>query len=171
VGVLNGDLVYQAPAAPRIKVVVQPGPQHISETQRARLKGLVDDIVKAEALRRHPKTHAAVWKALNAKVKTPSYHLIRAEDYARAETFLRQWIGRLSAMKSAPKKLPDWRKRKYAYIHTSVKQMGAAARLEALLADRYGVESLKNLSDTDLAAAYQVVAGWKRVERAQPGAA
>jgi hypothetical protein len=104
-------------------------------------------------------------------MRTPSYHLIRAEDYTRAETFLRQWIGRLSSMKSAPTKLPDWRRRKYAYIHANVKQLDAEARLRALLHDGYGVDTLVALDDAQLAAVYQSVAGWKRAGRVPPGKA
>lgn len=162
---------FEAPARPRIKVVVQPGPEHISDQQRATLKALVDDIVKAEIIKRTPKTHATVWSALNKKLRAPSYHLIRAVDYARAETYLRQWIGRLSAAKSAPSKIQDWRKRKYAYIHTNVKQIDAEPRLRALLVEEYGGDSLTILSDAQLTAVYQRVAGWKRAGRVQPGKA
>lgn len=171
VGVLNGDLVYQAPARPKVKVIVQPGPEHVSDSQKATLKDLVNDIVKAEAVRRKPKTHASVWAALNAKFRTTSYHLIRAEDYARAETWLRQWVGRLSSMKSAPAKLPDWRKRKYSYIHTNVRNLAAEPALRAMLLRSYGVDTLIALTDDQLAAAYQVVAGWKRDGRVPSGKA
>lgn len=95
-------------------------------------------------------------------MKASSYHLIRAEHYESATKFLRTWIGRLSSAKSAPRKDPDWRKRKYAYINVNVKQLGAADKLAGLLSEQHQVDSLGKLSDDALAAVYQVVANWKR---------
>lgn len=164
--IAGGDIHYHIHAervVHRHKVVIHPGPEHIGDEQRARLKSLVDEVVQLEsAIKRYPKTYASVWKALNAKVKASSYHLILAEHYPAAEKFLRAWIGRLSSAKSAPTKAPDWRKRKYAFIHTNTKQLGADGRLETLLSEKYGAASLKELSDADLAAVYQAVAWWKR---------
>lgn len=145
------------------RVVIQPGPEHISDEQRAALKKLVDEVVAQESkLRRSPKTHGAVWKALNTKMKASSYHLIRAENYLNAERFLRTWIGRLSSQKSAPAKDPDWRKKKYSYVYTNVKQLDKGSELEKLLKEKYGAGSMKDLSDDDLSAVYQTVAWWKR---------
>lgn len=172
-GMVMGNVIYmQSPAAPpRVKVVIQPGPEHIADEQKARLKALVDDVVKLEsAARRSPKSHAAVWGALNKRMRASSYHLIKAVDYDRAEKFLREWIGRLSSTKTAEKKDPDWRKRKYSYIFLNVKQLNAQDRLDALLHDPYLVKSLKELTNEQLAAVYQKVASWKRAGPARQGA-
>lgn len=159
-------------APPRIKLVVQPGPQHIGEAAKATLKRLVDEIVKAEkAVKRSPKGYATVWKALCGKMRCTSYHLIAAERAGEAETYLRQWIGRLSSAKSAPVKDPDWRKRKYAYINVNIKQLDLVERLTWMLAADYQVGSLSALSDEQLATVYQIVAAWKRSAQTQPGAA
>lgn len=149
------------PTKPR--VVIQPGPEHIAENQRVTLQGLVDEVVRLEAVaRREPKTHQSVWRALNGRMKASSYHLILAADYGRAEKFLREWIGRLSSTKSAAKKDPDWRKRKYSYIFVNVKQLAKEQALTVLLADRYGAASVKDVTDEQLTAVYQAVAGWKK---------
>lgn len=159
-------------AVAKPKIVIQPGPEHIGDTQRAALKALVDDVVKLEAVaRRAPKGHASVWGALNKRMKASSYHLIMASDYPRAEKFLREWIGRLSSTKSAVKKDPEWRKRKYAYIFTNVKMLGRQQALNQLLQERYSAESVKDIADEQLAAVYQVVAGWKRTAAAAPSQA
>lgn len=160
----HGDIhIHAERVVHKPKIIIQPGPEHISDTQRAKLKELATEVVKIEsAVKRSPKSFSAVWSALNRKMKASSYHLIRSDDYPRAEKFLREWIGRISSAKSAPAKDPDWRERKYAYIHTNVKQLGASGNLEALLKNKYGVASLTGLSDDDLVAVYQTVAWWKR---------
>lgn len=168
----GGDIIniHQAPAtpAPKLKVIIQPGPEHIGDEDRAKLKALVDDIVKLESIaRRAPKPHAAVWSALNKKLKTTSYHLIKTADCGKAEKFLREWIGRLSSTKAAVKNDPNWRKRKYSFIFTNVKQLAAGDRLTTHLRDRYSVGSVKDLDDTQLAALYHAVSDWKRAGTAR----
>lgn len=170
--VAGGDIIniHHAPhqPAPKLNVVIQPGPEHIADEQRAKLKALVDDIVKLESIaRRAPKPHSAIWSALNKRLKTTSYHLIKAADYDKAEKFLREWIGRLSSTKTAAKKDPDWRKRKYSFIFTNVKQLAASERLTLHLRERYQVVSVKELDDTQLAALYHAVSDWKRAGTAR----
>lgn len=128
--------------------------------------------MKAEkAVKRAPKGYATVWKALCGKMRCTSYHLIHADRAADAETYLRQWLGRLSSAKSAPVKDPDWRKRKYSYINVNVKQLAAHDRLTTLLADGYATHTLAALTDEQLAAVYQHVAAWKRSAQPALGAA
>lgn len=174
--VAGGDIInnviniHQAPPSPPSKprVVVNPGPEHISEAQRVKLQALVDDVVRLESIaRREPKTHQSVWGALNKRMKASSYKLIMAAEYGRAEKFLREWIGRLSSTKSAAKKDPDWRKRKYSYIFANVKQLDKTKALDDLLQDRYGAASVKDITDEELTAVYQSVAGWKKAAAAR----
>jgi hypothetical protein len=167
-----GTVNLNLTASPRIKVVCQPGPQHICDERKATLKRLVDEIVKAEkAVKRSPNGYATVWKALCGKMRCTSYHLIAVERAGEAETYLRQWLGRLSSAKSAPAKDPDWRKRKYAYINVNIKQFDLAERLTWMLVADYQAGSLSALSDEQLGTVYQRVAEWKRAARLEPGAA
>ena len=169
----HGPVVFQTNSAhvTRIKIVMQPGPEHINDKKKAELKSLVTEVVRLEGLlKREPKGFAAVWNALDKKCHVSSYHLILNTDFAKAEKYLREWIGRLSSAKSAHTKDPGWRNRKFSYIFTNVKQIAADAALRSHLLARYGDESLKGLSDTDLEAVYHLVAGWKKVGHA-PGQA
>lgn len=153
----------------KIKIVIQPGPEHIDQKKAANLKSLVTEIVRLEKLvKRSPKGYPTVWNALTARCKTTSYLLILNEDYPKAEKFLREWIGRLSSAKSAPAKDANWRKRKFSYIFTNVRQLNAEQALRARLLELFGTESMKDLSDTDLDAVYQLIAGWKKAGHA-PG--
>lgn len=150
---------------PVVKVVVPTGPEHITEEQRLKLKALVDEVVRLEKLvKRAPKHYGAVWKAVCGKVRASQMKLILVENYSKAEQFLREWIGRLSSTKSAPKKDPEWRKRRYAYIFTNIKQLGAGEQLNRHLQAKFGAASLKDLPDDDLSTVYQTVASWKRAK-------
>lgn len=169
----HGALIIQAAPAQKqkVKVVVSTGPEHVSEEQKVKLKELVTEVVRLESLlRREPKSFASVWAAVNGKLRVSSYKLMLGADYPKAEKYLREWIGRLSSAKSAPKKDANWRNRKYSYIFTNAKQLGAEAMLRERLQERYGSDSMKDLSDEHLEAVYQLVAGWKKTGRA-PGQA
>lgn len=165
--------IHMAPASPRpkVKVVIQPGPDCIDEEQKNRLKALVAEVVRLEGLvRRTPRSFSSVWVGVNAKAKATSYHLITQANFPRAEKFLREWIGRLSSAKSAHLKDSNWRNRKFSYIFANVKQLAAEQTLRARLIERFGCESMKDLSDADLESVYQWVAGWKKTGHA-PGQA
>ena len=165
--------IHMAPAAPKpkVKVVIQPGPECIDDEQKNRLKALVAEVVRLESLvRRTPRTYSSVWVGVNAKAKASSYHLITQANYPKAEKFLREWIGRLSSTKSAPAKDANWRNRKFSFIFTNVKQLDAEQVLRTKLLEHFGSESMKDLSDADLGSVYQWVAGWKKAGHA-PGQA
>lgn len=162
----QGDVHLQVSARPRIKVVIQPGPEHISDGQKVRLRDLVNEIVELErAIKRAPKGHGAVWAALQGKLRVTSYHLIPAAVYDRAERYLMSWCARLRSSKSAPAKDPDWRNSRYRYIHAASKQVGRQDELPGLLAERYSGRSLKDLSALELETVYRIVAEWKKQAR------
>lgn len=162
----KGDIHLQMAARPKVRVVIQPGPDHISEAQKVRLRELVNEVVELEtAVKRAPKRHAAVWSALTGKLKVTSYHLIPASAFERAEAYLQTWCARLRSAKSAPTKDPNWRNSRYRYIHAAAKEIGRIDDIPVLLAERYSGRSLKDLSDLELEAVYRVVAEWKKQAR------
>lgn len=162
----TGDIHLQVQARPRIKVVIQPGPEHITDAQKVRLRDLVNEVVELEtAIKRTPKRHATVWSALTGKLKVTSYHLIPASAFAQAEAYLQTWCARLRSAKSAPKKDPDWRNSRYRYIHAALKEIGQQDELPQLLADRYSGRSLKDLSELELESVYRTVAERKKAAR------
>ncbi|MCX7070454.1 MAG: transcriptional regulator [Gammaproteobacteria bacterium] len=143
------------------KAEVKPGIDHISESEAALLMRLVDDVVGLESkLKQSPKSHAAVWKSLNAHCGVTRYRLIASSDAAKAERFLRQWIGRLNSSASAPKKDGDgWRKRQYAYIKINSKD--EPDWLKNYIWTKFGIESLSDLADEQLRKTYAAVASRK----------
>jgi hypothetical protein len=148
----------------RPKVTVVPGHVVITEEQAVIIRSLVREIGDLEkALKTKPKSYAAIQNAANNKGGVTQYRLIPLEKFPVVEKYLRQWIGRLTGAKSAPKKLTtDWRKRQYAYIKTNVIKMGLEKKLDEYLNDRFQVDSISDLSDDDLRKTYLAVAGWKQ---------
>lgn len=151
----------------KTKAEVRPGIEHIADEQASELQKLVDDIVVIEGsgIKKVPRTHKAVWAALNRRMKVPSYRLIKLEQFEEAKKYLRSTIGRLMSQSSAKKKLPgnEWRNRKYRFIHASFKEL---PELEAWfskhIASKYRVESKSDLSDEELEKAYTSLANKKR---------
>lgn len=145
---------------------VEPGGSHISEDQAATLTRLVAEIIELEAQQKQsPKSFRAVWGALNSHCGVTSYRLIAAQDFGKAETYLRKWIGRLSSMASAPIRDNDsWRKRKYAYIKINTKDSIDAAWLTSYLKKNFKVESIADLDDDSLDRTYRAVASRRQTQ-------
>ncbi len=162
----QGNIHFQVAARPKIKVVLQGGPEHIDDAQKARLRELVNEVVELETvIKRKPKRHATVWAALTAKAKCTSYHRILATDFERAEKYLMTWCGRLRHAETAPKKDADWRNSRYRYIHGALKEIGRIDELPNLLAERYSGRKLDKLLALELETVYQIVAEWKKQSR------
>ena len=138
---------------------VKPGIEHITEEQAKKLTDLVHAIVELEGKhRKSPRTHRSVWGALNSHLSVTRYRLIPKDSFEKAENYLRQWIGRLSSQRNAPKTDNyEWRKRKYAYIKINSKPEW----LDAYLRQRFKAESITLISDEDLNKLYKAVAAKK----------
>lgn len=173
--VITGDVSgvgYAGPGA-QIKIVntqhhqtilrpeTKPGDQHISVEQRAILQDLVNKVVEKEnLLKKSPKSHRAVWAALNKHCKVNSYQLIAAADFDKARSYLNQWIGGLHSMRSASvKDGDDWRKRKITYIKTNTKAAEDEAAMRAYIMKHYKAKSLTELANDELEQTYRYVAG------------
>jgi len=159
----NISLVNTTKHVTHVTADVKPGEEHINEEQAVKLQKLVKEVVELEKTsgRKKPRTHQAVWSALNSHCGVTRYRLIPYNYFIKAETYLRQWLGRLSSLKSAPKNNnTEWRKRKYAYIkiNTSKNQ----AWLTNYLADRFDATSLTELDDAELQKVYSAVSAKKQ---------
>lgn len=147
----------------RTKAEVKPNETHISQEMARKIKDLVDEIVALEPkVRKNPRPYSGVWAALNKHCGVTTYKLIPLDHYTKAETYLRKWIGRLQSTKSAPKKMgSDYRNKKYAYIKLNTEQLGIEGWLDELLRVKYGVTSLKDLTDEELQKVYDSVSSKK----------
>jgi hypothetical protein len=159
----NVSIGQEGRRAPRVTVAANPGIDHITETQKTTLKQIVSDVVATEArLKKSPKSHGAVWSAVNKACGVTSYHLIALEDFETARGYLNSWLGRLNGMKSAPVKNGDaYRRRRYSYIKVNTKHPEDAAALDAYILKKFKVTSISELSNPELEQAYRYVASRK----------
>ncbi len=167
---ISGPAHFHIPAVVRVRerydYSAGVGPEHINDEQKARLRELVNEIVALEtAIKRAPKRHGAIWSALTAKFKVPSYHRLKAADFAQTEAYLIAWRARLRRTEEAARKDPDWRNSRYRYIYGAAKEIGRDGEIPQLLVDRYSGRSLKELSDLELEAVYRIIAQWKKQAR------
>ena len=139
-----------------------PGPQHITEEQAHELMTLMDEIVKIEkGVKKTPRNEAAVRGAFKTKFKLGSYRALASDRFDEAKKYLQTEIGRLRSAKSAPKKLDDQRSARYKAIHARERQLGISQWRKDYVKDRFGKESLTELSDQQLEQTYRAVMGKK----------
>lgn len=163
----NVQVINTTRLTQKTTAVTNPGAEHITPEQRVVLKDLVDQVVEREAaLKKTPKTHRAVWAALNKHCGVPTYPLIKVADFDKARKYLHMWIGRLNAAPSAPVVDGDaWRKRHYAYIKVNSKDPSEAQALRNYMARKFDVDSLTLLANDELEAVYRYVAQRKRSKK------
>ncbi|MFB9087716.1 hypothetical protein ACFFW8_25430 [Erwinia tracheiphila] len=136
-----------------VKADIKPGVEHITEEQAAKLTKMVSTIAELEQkVRKTPRTYKAIWAAVNSHCRVTRYRLIPLASYAKAEKYLRTWIGRLNSQASAPIVDNDeWRKKeKYAYIKKINIKKIMNYGLMSIYLKRFGATSLRDLSDAEL---------------------
>ena len=143
-----------------VRPETKPGVDHIDEGQCAILLDLVNKVVEKETLlKKSPKTHRAVWSALNKHCGVGSYRLIARGDFEKARSYLNQWIGGLHSMRSAAvKDGDDWRKRKITYIKTNTKAASDEAAMREYIKKNFKASSLTELANDELEQTYKYVA-------------
>jgi transcriptional regulator with XRE-family HTH domain len=157
---IAGNLVVEK-VVNRTVVKTDPTDEHIDESQKAILRGLVEDVVTTEGkLKAKPRTYQGVFRAMNAHCGVTQYSLIKKEDFEKARTYLHQWLGRLNSMATAPVKDGDeWRKRRYAYIKVNSKTPETDAQVKAYMKRNFNADSLTELSNDELERVYRYVTG------------
>jgi transcriptional regulator with XRE-family HTH domain len=153
----NGSVNLYPKISIRKEYVSQP--DDISSAQASRLKELVDQLVELEKkAKQKPKSHQAIWTALNRHMKVTYYREIKATEYFNAETYLMKWKGRLQGQRNYIKNEPDeWRKSRYTAIYARAKLQLNMSREDVhnYIRGEFSVESLKDLSNDDLDRLYK----------------
>lgn len=141
----------------RPNVIVQTGVGVISASQKHQLLNLRDQVVEASVVRTKPKTHAEVMAGLKNYMRVNKYDEILKEDFDKAVKWLIKQKAIMQSMKSAPKKIGDWRKSRYTAIHTRCNERNWVEwRIEYML-KKFGTSTMTQLSDADLDALYRTV--------------
>lgn len=143
----------------RPKIVVQPGPQHISEAQKAALKALCEEWVALHlAIKKTALSYSRAWSRLNAAAGTTSYSLILKERLPDAIAFIRQEIGKLRNMRSAPTKDDQWRTKRIGAIKARCKnQLRDVEFYKAYIKKNFKAESLSDLATDELQRTYSYI--------------
>lgn len=145
-----------------VKAETKPGSEHITTEQRAILLDLVNQVVeKEQVLRKTPKSHRAVWAALNKHMGVPSYSLIAFGGFDKARSYLTQWIGGLNAMKSAPiKDGVAWRNSRLKALHANVRgDSELEEKMRSYMKRKFDVTSLADLPNEHLEETYRYIVG------------
>lgn len=147
---VGGDILINS----HIKRVTQytPGPHDITGEQANKLKDKVNEIVELEQkVKKKPKTYGAVWNALNRKMGVTYYREIKKDQFEKAMLYLGQWAGRLkTSLKRTDE--DEWRKEIQKAIFAAARnQLGwTKDALDAYIYERYGKESVRDLSKEEL---------------------
>ena len=157
--VAGGHIInhYGTVDLPAPVVVVQTGVGVISAAQKRQLLDLRDQVVEASAVRKEPKTHASVMSGLKRYMKVNKYDEILDAHFSKALNWLRRQRGTMMSMKSAPKKIPNWRNDRIAAIHARCKEKDLIAWRFNYMEQKFKAKSMKELSDQDLDALYRAV--------------
>ena len=133
----------KTPPTARPKVNVQPSSEHISDTQAAEVKELVNKIASVTG-----RPHAFVWSTLKRKYRFTKYQLITHDKYDDIIKYLRGWIARYDRI---PKSVDERRLRNLARIHAEAKKRkGTLEQVYAYTQEHFGTASLSKLTQAQL---------------------
>lgn len=161
-GDVHVQVTTQRKSAPR--VVIQPGPEHISEEQKVALQALRDEWMALHAsIKKKPLSHGSAWKKINAAADVTSYHLIKKERFADAVACVKQEMAKLRSMRSAPSKDADWHASRIRGIKARCRnQLGDPEAYKAYIKKNFGASSLTDLATDELQRTYTYIMGKKR---------
>jgi len=158
----QGDVHVHTPSIKRPRVVVQPDPErHISPEQQIALRDLRDDWMALHAsIKKKPLTYAAAQSRINRAAGATTYTLILKERYDDAVKYVQTQMAMLRNMKSAPRKVDDWRVKRIGAIKARCKnQFGDPDLYKPYIQKNFKASSLTELSTEQLQRTYQYVWG------------
>ncbi|MFN9529656.1 MAG: hypothetical protein ACK561_09930 [Pseudomonadaceae bacterium] len=153
------NILFEAARPARRQVIVQPGPQHISEEQKSTLKTLCDEWVALHAtLKKRPLTYGAAWSRINKAAGTTSYSLILKERFTDAVELIQREMAVLRSMRSAPSKDDTWRTKRIGAIKARCKnQLGDPDFYKPYIKKNFKADSLTELATDELQRTYAYV--------------
>lgn len=143
----------------RPKIVVQPGPEHISPEQKHELTELRNEWITLHAtIKKKPLSFGAAQGRINKAVGATSYHLILITRFADALAFVKQEMAKLRSMRSAPSKDDGWRAKRIGAIKARCKnQLSDEGAYRPYIRKNFKVESLVDLSTDQLQQTYAYI--------------
>lgn len=142
----------------RRKVNVKTGDGVLSATQKHEIKSLLYEWVDTHnSVKKAQLSYGGAWSKLNGFLKVNSYHEIAANDFDRAIKYIRQRLGELRNMASAPKKVNNWRTQIIKSIQARCTERGWQEWRKAYMAKTFMKTSMTELTDKELQKLYQTV--------------
>lgn len=145
----------------RPKVVVKTGDGVVDAAQKAELKRLIGEWIEARnAVRKGDMSWPGAWSAFNAAFGLNKYDELKMEEFGKARAWIQRQTAIISSMRSAPKKMPNWRNGVIAAIKARSKnQLGDADIYRPYIQNRFGKCSLTELTDDELQTTRQYIFG------------
>lgn len=158
--IAGGDIhnyVNEKPVRPR--VVLNPSPDCITETQKVVLTTLRDEwIALHNSVKERKLSIGAAQKRINIKAGVTSYHMIPAYSYDAVVKFVKQQMGVIRNMSSAPRKDLDWQAKRIQAIKARCsKQFNDPVMYKPYIKKKYSKESLADLTFDELQGVYAYV--------------
>ncbi|AMO36718.1 hypothetical protein AC731_007045 [Thauera humireducens] len=138
------NIHFAVPERKAVRVVVQPGPQHIDGARAAEVRELVGRVVSVTG-----EKHSFVWATVKRKYRFVQYQLLTPDVYIEVCKYLRKWIASRSAKPTGDNE--EHRKRLLRRIYAEARKThGVIDRIRVRVAERWDVRSLADLTPDQL---------------------
>ena len=139
-------------------IIKRDGDGKITNAQQSKIKtALFSWVELSGSVKQNPITHQQAWFRLNKYMKVPAYSQINEYDVDKALAWISRQKGMISSMRSAARKDPNHRNRRYKAVHTRVKQLSLHEWYTAYIKQKFDVSSMKDLTDSQLESLYRAV--------------
>ncbi|HAT1685189.1 TPA: hypothetical protein I8Y21_006024 [Klebsiella oxytoca] len=156
--VVNSGTINLGSPTYKKKVVVKTGDGVIDAHQKYQIQSILYEWVDTHnAIKKSTLSRQGAWSKFNCRFKISSYHELKSEQFPQAIKWLRAKLGALKSMASAPKKLPDWRKKTITAIQSRCSELGIQAWRKDYMQKKFKKDSMTLLDDTELKQLYRTV--------------
>ncbi|HDT2124116.1 TPA: hypothetical protein RCG93_000409 [Enterobacter roggenkampii] len=142
----------------RRTVNVKTGDGVVNATQKHQIKSLLYEWVDTHnSIKKAQISYGLAWSKLNSFLKVNSYHEIASGDFDKAIKYIRQKLGELRNMASAPKKVSNWRAHTIKSIQARCSERGLQEWRKTYMSKTFMKSSMTELTDEELQKLYQTI--------------
>lgn len=140
------------------KVNVKTGDGVVNATQKHQIKSLLYEWVDTHnSIKKSQISYGLAWSKLNGFLKVNSYHEIASVDFDKAIKYIRQRLGELRNMASAPQKVSNWRAQTIKSIQARCSERGWQEWRKEYMFKIFMKSSMTELTDKELQKLYQTI--------------
>ena len=142
----------------RRTVNVKTGDGVVNAMQKHQIKSLLYEWVDTHnSIKKAQISYGLAWSKLNSFLKVNSYHEIASGDFDKAIKYIRQKLGELRNMASAPKKVSNWRAQTIKSIQARCSERGWQEWRKTYMSKTFMKSSMTELTDEELQKLYQTI--------------